>query len=245
MPIWFSVIILQIVIFGVLIYALKKIMVGNTESAVNRLNESYQEVNRKKEELTKKIRQIEEECDKQRQAVQDEVKKIREESETELTKRKDQAISGARQKAEEIINNALGAKDQMRKDISKEERLKIINYCSRLVNNSLSDFIKEKISDIIIQEVLENIKGIDSKRIPSELSQVELVFSRELNSDLTLKVEEVISKKIGRKIDFIKKVDEKIVAGMVIKFGTLVIDQSLLAKIEQEALKMKIEVEQE
>ena len=49
-----QLIIVETLIFGIVLYALKRILVKDTDSAVNRLQDSYEEVKKKKEELAQR-----------------------------------------------------------------------------------------------------------------------------------------------------------------------------------------------
>lgn len=233
----------QVIVFGAVIYALKKIMLGNTESAVNRLQNSYQEVAKKKEEVTKKISQIEEECQKQRQALQEELKKAREEAEAELEGKKESTIKEARAKAEQLINDALGTKDKLKKDIEQQEQLKMVNYCEAIIKSTLSVLMRKKLNDSLVEEILEEIKNLDCRHISSEIKEVELVFAEKPDPDLISRLEKIISEKMNKEINFKHSVDQAVVAGIVVKFGSLVLDQSLANKVEAQALEMKKKVE--
>ena len=50
-----KLIIIQVIMFGAVIYMLKKMMYGDTESAVSRLDKSYKETAQKKQEVADKI----------------------------------------------------------------------------------------------------------------------------------------------------------------------------------------------
>jgi F0F1-type ATP synthase delta subunit len=239
-----GVILLQIIVFGVVIYALKKIMLGNTESAVGRLNRSYVEISKKKEKLTKKISQIEEECENQRQQVKEEIKKMREETSQELKKKKHETLQESRKRAEEIINDALSVKEEMRSDIKKEEQIKMINYCECLLKATISSFIQQNINDLFIKEALEGIKEIESDHIPSEINEVSLISAEKLSNDLLSTLKGVIIEKLGRKISFKETINQEIIAGIVVKFGSLVLDQSLATKLQNQSVQMKAEVEE-
>jgi F0F1-type ATP synthase delta subunit len=238
-----AVIFLQIVVFGIVIYVLRKIMVGNTESAVNRLNQSYAEITKKKEDLTKKIHQIEEECSRQRQAVQEEVKKMREDAEKELNEKKDKIIGDARKKAEETINDALEAKSKIEVDIRKKEQMKMISYCEELVKTTISNFIQEKINDLFVEKILEDIKEVDPQHIPFEVDKIDLLSAKELNSKLFSTIKKVITEKLKREVSFKQIVDKKLVLGIVVKFGSLVLDESLAAKLQNQSILMKTAIE--
>lgn len=239
-----AVILLQIIVFGVVIYALKRIMVGNTESAVNRLNQSYAEITNKKEELTKKIKQIEEECERQRQDTQKEIKKMREDTDNELKEKRDRMMDAARQKAEETINDALEAKEKIKEDIQKEEQMKMIAYCEQLIKATISNFMQQELNNLFVKEALEDLKEIDPKHIPPEIMKVDLILAQELNPELFSQMKNILAEKIKRKISFKQTINESLVAGIVLKFGSLVLDQSLATKLQNQSIALKAEVEE-
>ena len=150
----FQLIVIQVVIFGVVIYFLKRIMLGDTESAVNRLNQSYSEMGKKKEELARKIQQTEEEYQKKKRECERLAAKMKDEAEKEMYEKRDNLLRKAREEAERLIADTVAAKEGIREEIKKEEQLKMTDYCRDILNLTYKDVIRNKIDDFIIANFL-------------------------------------------------------------------------------------------
>jgi F-type H+-transporting ATPase subunit delta len=63
--------------------------------------------------------------------------------------------------------------------------------------------------------------------------QVVITSARELTKEEKAKIENGISQKSGRRHHFTYKIEKKMKAGLIIKIGDLVIDNSIAAKLNQ------------
>lgn len=237
------VILIQVLVFGIVIYALKRIMVGNTESAVNRLNQSYADISKKKEEMANKINQIEQECERQRRETSEEIKKMREEAQKEVEEKTDKMLSEARQKSEQIIGDALGAKNKIREEIKREEQLKVVDWAGQIINAVLSREIKKELNDAFVEEILEDIRELEAEHVPVEISEVDFIVAEDLRQELKGRLEKIIAGRLNRDVSFNCKVDKGLIAGIAVKFGSLILDQSLSNKLNQQLVAMKAKIE--
>ena len=203
----FYIIITQVIIFGAVIYTLKRLMQGDTESAVSRLNQSYSEINKKKEELVTKIQQIEEEYQKRKEEAEKVAIKLRDEAEEEISQKRDATLKKARDDAETIIAEATGAKDRIREEVKNEEKLIMIDYCKELIELIFSDSLKGSFSDLLIENFFKDFNDIDTSHIPTDIEEVEVISSFPLSEDMKSKFLENVNKKIKTKVKIKKTID--------------------------------------
>ncbi|MFC1593849.1 F0F1 ATP synthase subunit delta [Candidatus Omnitrophota bacterium] len=240
----FSMIFIQIIIFGIVLYALKKLMQGDTESAVNRLNESYADINKKKEELVAKIQQIEQEYQKRKEEAEKVANELREKVDTEISEKRDATLKKTREDAERIIAEATGATDRIRGEVRKEEQLNMIDYCSEILQVAFQDAMKQSINELLVDDFINDFAGIDTSHIPSDLKEVEVISCEKLSDTMKSKLEEAVKKKMKKSPPLKESEDKKLIAGIVIKFGSLVLDGSLSGKLKESATQIKMHMEE-
>jgi len=237
-------IIIQTIVFGIVIFILKKMMVGDTESAVNRLNESYAEINKKKEELATKIQEIEQEYEKRKAEAEKVADKIREATEEEIRKKSDAIIKKAHEEAERLVADAMTARDRMREELKKEEEMKMVDYCENLLTDVLPDILTGEINALLIKNFLNELEQLSMDKIPPAIQEIELVVSRQMDDAIRVSVEEITTRKMQRPITCKVVVDKKILGGVIVRFGSLVLDGSIVAKLRESSTLKKQTIEE-
>ncbi len=238
-----QIILVQTVIFGAVIYILKKLMWGSTESAVNRLNQEYMEISKKREELTLKIQQMEEECQRKKAEAEKVAAEIRDTAEKEMYAKRDDIIKRAKMGAERIIKEVLASKNKIREEIQKEEQLRMLDFCELVLRKTFKDYIRGEINNLLVRDFLQEFQKMDLSPVPPYIKEVEIVTYEKLSDEMRKVITENISSKLQRKIVLKESVDKSILGGIVIKFGTLVIDESLAGKLRESVLTRKQEIE--
>jgi F0F1-type ATP synthase delta subunit len=95
------------------------------------------------------------------------------------------------------------------------------------------DVIREKFEASLIDEFLLDFAKVDSAHISSKLDFVEAVYSKQLDEKTKSRIKENIYAKIPSKPPIKEIVDGKIIGGIMLKFGSLVLDGSVAAKIKE------------
>jgi F0F1-type ATP synthase membrane subunit b/b' len=239
-----QIVFVQIVIFSMVLFFLRKIMLGSTESAVNRLNESYSEVNKKKEQLAEKLKQTEEEYQRRKKEAENIARKMQEEAEKEITEKRDSMLKKAHAEAEQIVVDAVSAKDSMREEIKKEEQIKVVDFCQDIICNIFTDSI-DAIDKVLSDSFLNEFKGMDSSKFPSGIKEIEVITRNGCSDAHKAIILERVSVLGGHKLSIKETEDKTIVAGLVLKFGSLVLDGSLQAKIKDASTALKDKIEKD
>ncbi|MFA6636325.1 MAG: F0F1 ATP synthase subunit delta [Candidatus Omnitrophota bacterium] len=238
-----QIVIIQTIVFGAVIFFLRKIMMGSTESAVNRLNESYTQMEKKKEELAQKIQQAQQDYESRKKEAERIADKIKNDADTEARDQKDAILKKAHEEAERLIVDTVGAKEQIRAEIVKEEQVKLVDYCRELLEGVYGDIVGEKVDEILIEDFIEEVNNMDVESIPAGTRKIEAISRRPLTEKLKKKIHEVVEGKMKGKIDVSETVSEDVLGGMTLKFGNLVLDGSVAGKLQEKAAAMKGKIE--
>jgi F0F1-type ATP synthase delta subunit len=228
-------ILIQTILFGAVIFFLRKIMMGSTESAVSRLNESYVQMNQKKEELAQKIQQAQQDYESRKKEAERVADKIKNDADQEARDKKDALLKKAHEEAERIIVDTVSAKEKIREDILKEERIKLIEYCRDLVSGVYDEVVGEKIDRILISEFLDEVSEMSADNLPAGTEDIEIISRNKLDESDVKRISEIVKSKISGNVKIKQTVSGDLLGGLVIKFGNLVLDGSIAGKLKDKA----------
>jgi F0F1-type ATP synthase delta subunit/outer membrane murein-binding lipoprotein Lpp len=238
-----QIVIIQTILFGAVIFFLRKIMMGSTESAVNRLNEAYVQMNKKKEELAQKIKQAQEDYEARKKEAERIGEKIKNDADKEARDLKDNILKKAHEEAERMIIDTVGAKEQIWEEIVKEEKIKMVEYCRELLAGVYEDLVRDKVDEVLIEGCLDDVKELDTDSMPAGINQIEVISRKPLSEKLKKKVKELVESKLKGNVDITETVTEDVIGGVTMKFGNLVLDGSVAGKLREKANDMQGKIE--
>lgn len=231
-----SFVVLMFIICGVIIFVLHRALIAGTEGAVNRLNEEIAKTNAKQQELNQKLREADDELQQRRKEAKELAEKMRSEAEEQSKAEREKIISKARQEAEEIIAKAQGSKEQIRKDLEKEFDIRAIDFSIQILNKVLSQKAKGVLGEILMSEFLENLKNTDMSKISPDIKRAEVVTLAPIDSNMKSQIGQIIKSKLNREVEITSKTDESIAGGVVLKFGSMALDGSLISFMKETAI---------
>ena len=238
-----QVFILMTVVFGLVIFFIKKTVFDTTQGAVNRLNKETEDVRGKQAELNEKIKQANEELAKRRAEADALVVKMTEEAEGKAKVEKEKLLNKARAEAEEILSKAQLQKEQMRKVIEKEVRMETVDFTVEILDGIFSQKTKGAWDEQLVEDFLAALEKVDMDMIGKEVKSAEIITAVAINEKNKVKLSQIIKSKLNRDITIEAKIDVKLVSGALLRFGSLVLDGSLVSAIKEAGLTLKEKIE--
>ncbi len=238
-------IVLNFIITGVIIFFLHKVLIGTTQGAVRRLNTETEAARAKQAELNQKIKEANEELEKRKIEAEKLVKQMLEEGEEKAKEERQKVLNKARAEAEDVVNKAQRTKDAVRKEIEKELQLKLTDECAKIFNMILSEKSSSVFKDQLVSEFVENLKVIDASQVSPDVNKIDIITAVDLSPEAKGRVEQVLSDKLKRTLTFTYHSDPKILGGVSLKFGSLVLDGSLKNIIEETSVKLKKQLQRD
>lgn len=235
-------IIFETLLFAAILLVLKKLLFTDANSALNRLNDTRIRTEKKQNELEERIKKFEESCRVQVADTQKKAEEIKSQAIAESDKKGREIIEKARAQAEEIVTKANDAKDRLKAMLEKEVELRMMDFCANLYTRAFVDRMPVKFNDALIDDFMAELPKMDAKYI-ADVKEMEIITISKLNEDVKNKIKSVIEGKINHKVNVKEKEDKSILAGIIVKFGTLAIDGSLRSKLVEAAEKIKVEKE--
>lgn len=220
-------IIVQTIVFAVVFFILRRLMLKNTTSAVNRLKFVDEENAQRLEEMKKKIAEAEIEHKRKIAELSTELEKLREEARKQAEEEKNKLLARAKEEGERILGAARSRAEKIDQETEKELQTRVATLSGRVVQEVLSGQMKDSLNDQLIDELMQELQTFDTGHVPDQMKEVEIVIPRPLQPDHKKKIKEILEKKIGRKIEIRETVKKDMAGGLILHLGSLVVDGSL------------------
>jgi F0F1-type ATP synthase membrane subunit b/b' len=217
--------------FGVVLFVLKKMLWSDTESAVNRLQTSYEEIKKQKIDLDQKLLQAETEYKNKKEEAEKIAHDLVEKAEQEASAVRDDAFKKAKAESDAIIDKAHKTVEKIKADIARVMELQIVEISGGLLKDVLSEAALEQVHKVMAGDFIKELAEVDMAMISAEFKEVEVVSFLALTDTQRQQIKEIVSKKVKRDFVLIEKVDHNLLSGIVLKFGSLALDGTLASKI--------------
>lgn len=231
-------IIAQIAILAVIVVVLKRLIFQDTTSAINRLTK-LDNMNREKErQLSTRLEETEALLKQKLAELSEQEKKMKLEAERAANQLHDDIIKQARQEAEDLIKKAIASKEKMKMDAMIEAEAKMIDLCGEVLGKVMGPLAQTAAHEQLVEEFLKELQDTDMSML-ANVTKVDLVAATKI-SDATLeRVKKVVKEKLKHDVEIVVKEEKAIVGGIVMKFGSLQIDDSLKERLNSAGKEMK------
>jgi F0F1-type ATP synthase delta subunit len=99
-----------------------------------------------------------------------------------------------------------------------------------------------ELNELFIQKFLKDLDAIDTQFMEGVTDAV-LYTRYKGDGKLAVKIAEMLKAKLGRDVKITEEEEKGVVAGVALKFGTMLVDGTLASKLRENAEKLKLEME--
>lgn len=238
--IW-GVILFQGIIFAVLIFVLRHFMQGHVSGAVGHLEKLNEELLKQQAELKEKISEAEKEYESKMAKVQQEVTARQSQVRQEANKTLEDARTRGQEEREKLIKEAIDTRDKIKNEIMVQMEEKAVDYSREVIAQFLSGEIRKFVHETLVKEVIDGIKDMPIEHFQIDSPTAEFLSAEPLNEALKKQIYSVLKDKIKQEVQFKEEVDPALVGGIILKFGSFVIDGSLANRLKEATSKIKVE----
>lgn len=239
MKILLPIVISHVVILVIIIFVIKRLLLSDTMSAVERIRQVEAEVRKKEEAIRREIEEHEKDFARKKTEAEQDLQKQRETSEKEVGRMREQVIADARKEGERVIDQARKNEDKIRQQIIQDMEEKAVNYGGEVFKLVFTEELGAAIDRKFIDELLDALDQVDASSITVDASSADFKTSRPLADDQKARLEKLLLDKFAVKVKIQEKIDETLLAGLVLKLGSLEIDGSLLNRFNEAAVEVK------
>jgi F0F1-type ATP synthase delta subunit len=235
--------VLMFVVCGTIIFFLHRTLVSSTDGAVRRLTHETEEMRAKQKELNQKIKEANEELVKRKGEADELTRQMITDAEEKAKAEREEVLKRTRAEGEEIIAKAQGTKEKMRKALESELKIKTVDFTMEILTRILSDRARGALNNQLVKEFVEKLEKVEMSQIGSDINTVEVITVSPIDNAVKDKITDIIKKKLNREIKINASVDEKIIGGAILRFGSLALDGSLKEMIFEVGTELKKKVE--
>lgn len=240
-----QLIVLQVIVFSGVIFFMKKILSSDTQAAVGRLDEVYQDLLQKQKDLTKKIEEAEKEYQQKKEEGEAIAEKLKNDAADEMREKKDEILKQAKAQADEIVGRAKASADEMRSVIEREEKAKALDNASHLLKEAFQDKTCEDLHKVVFEDFLQKGKDFDLSKVGDHINILSVRTAYPLTEEVKNKINAFVAAKLDRTLKIEEIPDKDLLAGVVLQFGTLILDGSLVSTVREAAEVEKTRLETE
>lgn len=233
-------IILQIVVFSAVVYFLKRILSGDTESAVKRLGIVYEDLLRKQKELTEKLEAAEKEYQEKKEESATIADKLANQAMEEAHKKEDEILKKARTEAEDILAKAHNSRAQFEKDMEIAASKKMVDFVSDLLKNVYDEKLRLMIHEQFVVNFVDQVKQSELGTMELKGQNPTVRTAMALKKEEKDKIRQVLAEKLGvPNLQLEEVVDGLLVAGVAVQIGTLMLNGSFANAVTDSASQIK------
>ena len=228
-----QILVVQVVTFLVIVFVLRRFLYTESAKEMFRLKKLKEETAIKQKELQEKIEQAQSAYDEKMAEAEKSSSALRAKSQAEVRELREKVLAKAKEDAGNIMKAAYNAKEKMREEIALEMMHKVPLLAARIFSAVLSAGAKELTHKELVGDVIEKIKRLEKTTFKTPVEHGEIISAYPLAANDRSEIESVIRLGLGYEVPLIEKKDDKLVGGIVIKLGAIIIDGSLENRMKQ------------
>ncbi|MGE5280573.1 MAG: F0F1 ATP synthase subunit delta [Deltaproteobacteria bacterium] len=229
-----QVIIVLILIFGGLVYALRQVLTKNISHATSHLDELSAEFIRREEEVRRK----QEEADRYHKETMDKAQgdadRLRQQMAEQVELEKEKMLAAARAQSEEIVAKAERTRGVITDDLRRTVEARMSERLGECFVEILPEHARRALHDVWVADLLSGALGdVAAMRIPADAAAVRAVSAYPLSEAQKQALEKKLREAFRRDFSFQEETDPALVGGVLLEIGSLVLDGSVRNRIHQ------------
>jgi F0F1-type ATP synthase delta subunit len=231
-----SMILLQVILFGGLIFILRKILTQNVIVATRHIEGLSQDHAHKQTELNRQLEEAKQKSEEMIRTAQEEAQgtkiKVIQDAEAE----RDRILQQAHTKSEELIQQADRSRQMILNEINERIAKEAVNKACELIHDTLPEQFKLDVHEHWVKELLEGgFVQFERLQVPAALKDVKITSAFPLTDGQRKDLVKKLKDALHRDVILQEEVNPRMVAGFVVTIGSLVLDGSLRNKIQERA----------
>jgi len=222
-----------------LIYAFRRIMNKNVVLATKHLDDLNQEYTQKEKEVNRQLEEAKQKAAAMVLQAQNEAEKAKAEIIQAAESEREKIIADARAQGNELMQQADKSRQLLLAEIHERIEKEAINTACELIQNTLPEHFKQDVHVHWVEELITNgFSKLEHLRLPTDIKEIKITSAFALHDDVHKTLVKKLKDILGYEVALKEEVDSKLVAGLCITLGSLVLDGTLRNKILAQAKKV-------
>ena len=185
------------------------------------------------------MQQHEEELATHSRQAESDLSTAREKSEHDIEQMHEQIVEEARREAADVMDKARKSERKLKEQVALEMEEKAVDFGGRVFRLVFSDRLNEIVNSQFVDELLDALADTDASSITVDATEAEFSSSHPLEPAQKERLQLILADKFGINIEVNESVREELLAGLVMKIGSLEIDGSLLSRYQEAVTELK------
>lgn len=233
------IVVAHLVVLGVIVIVIRKLLVGDTIRAVNRIGQAEAEMRKKEESMRQEMDRHSQDLAGRRKELEKELDARREETDRQAAQLKEQVLEDARREANELLDKARKNERRLREQVALEMEEKAVDFGGRVFKLVFSERMTAEMNRHFVDELIDALEQTDATGITVDAANAEFVASHPLEAAQRQRLQDLLARKFGLTMAIREVVREELLAGLVMKLGSLEIDGSLLSRYQEAVAELK------
>lgn len=231
MLLW-QLIVIQVVTFVLLIFFLWQLFYRQAAKTQSRLEHVYQDNLRREQDLSRLTAEKTKALEAKAAQVEEELRRLTAETQYELQQMREQAQAEAKATAERMIAEAKSAGERTQARLVAEAEQQAVGLAAEILRHLFAPRVAEGIHHHLVAGQIEELKRLEGQRVALNGESADVAVPIPLTPAQREALTAALSAKVGRLITLQESTDPALIAGIVVKVGTLVLDGSLQARLQ-------------
>jgi len=229
-----QLLILQFVTFVAIIFLLRFLFSRHLKSALDRLNVLHEENLAKEDQLKEELRRAKEESQAQIQQGKDEAALIIEDAGKEAQRIRMNMEEQAKEHAEKILADGRLEAEKLKEKVIKDIQVQGIELALRMIAELLTETDKIALQYEFANNIIEEISHLPKENFNLRDNQaVKITSSFPLLDRQKDQIRLILTEKTGKQAQLSEQIDPKIIGGLTVELGGMVIDGTLKSKLQR------------
>jgi F0F1-type ATP synthase membrane subunit b/b' len=225
---------LMVVTIIVMVVALRYVMKRNFTDVAAHLQDLNAEYSRRQDELKQRLEESERQYQEHVIRAKTEAERVVTEAHQEAQSTRAKLIEEAHGESERIVQQGLESRESLRKEIESQLEHRATERACELIQQALPAEFRQAIQEHWLEELFRNgWAGLNRLKVGEDIHEVRVVSAFPLTKVQREALRGRLKETFAREVTVTEETDERLVAGLVVTVGSLVLDGSLASKIQQ------------
>ena len=224
---------IQIVTFIGLIFLLRFLFARHLKTALSRLNTLHEENLAKEEELNEELKRAKEESQAQIEKGKEEAGLIVEEAKKDALQARSAIEEEAKGQAERIVAAGKIELEKLKEKMFKDIQVQSVELASRMISELLIEADKLALQSQFTNEIIEEIARLPQEQFSVKSKDIKVTSSFPLLDRQRDELKKALAQKLGNAPEIKEQIDSKLIGGLIVEIGGMVIDGTLKNKLQR------------
>lgn len=227
----FQLVLVQVVTFILLAIGLRMLLFSHVSLEKKRLQLIADESSKKIDALRAQIEEAKTEYQRTIAKAKEDARKLIADAQKEAEELTAGNLQETRQQTDKMVKSTQARKESMEREMKSEVMRKGIYLSKVIIKQAFTADSLGATHDVMIEEISKQIDNIDLTQMSEDITEAEIVTIFPLGEQIKEMLKKQLSSKLNKNIELKETIDDSVVAGILIKLGSFILDGSLANKL--------------